>query len=203
MRCAMFRNKCQKTSKSNDVLFCFFQHVSEWRTKIIVTGWFDNGSRVKLGFLLPLTSVPACFDLVQMLHSPWLQARTKKEKKRLPVSWKHRLESPDELQLTTQAWCAAKSNETKKRSWSHTAQCVCTCACVESEARWAEVATICVLSPTKVSRQWLHHRSIPLDDLFSLALSCIKAIPAGGRRGGGAAIGGYAPPRAIVTANSS
>lgn len=48
-----------------------------------------------------------------------------------------------------------------------------------------EVAAICVLSPTKVLRQWLHHRSIPLDDPSSLALSCIKTIPVDGEVGGG------------------
>lgn len=141
MHSDVLRNKCQKTSKSSDVILCFFfpARISEWRTKITVTGWFDNGSRVKLGFLLPLPSVPACFDLVLMLYSSWLPARTKKEgKKKLPVSWKHRLERPGVD--PNYSWRRSRDGQLnlmrrKKRSWGHTAWCVC--VCFESEARWA------------------------------------------------------------------
>lgn len=119
--------------------FYFFSaRISEWRIKITVTGWFDNGSLVRLGFLLPLTSVPACFDLVLMLYSSWLPARTKKEEKRLPVSWRHRLDRPGVD--PNYSWRRSRDVQLnlmrrKKRSGSHTAWCACTC--VESEARWA------------------------------------------------------------------
>lgn len=85
-----------------------------------------------------ISSVPACFDLVLMLYSSWLPARTKKEEKRLPVSWRHRLDRPGVD--PNYSWRRSRDVQLnlmrrKKRSGSHTAWCACTC--VESEARWA------------------------------------------------------------------
>lgn len=135
-------------------MFCFFTaRISEWRTKITVTGWFDNGSQVKLGFLLPPASVPACFDLVLMLYSSWLPARTKEEEKRLPVSWKHRLERPG---VNLNHSCDVQLNQMRQKKVMKHHSLVCV---------W-------------VLGGWLHQRSISLDDLPWLVLSCFKTIAA-------------------------
>lgn len=146
-------------------VFCFFSpaRISEWRTKITVAGWFDNGSRVKLGFLLPPASVPACFDLVLMLYSSWLPARTKKDEKRLPVSWKHRLERPG---VNLNHSCDVQLNQMRQKVMK-------------------QQSLVCVW----LLGAWLHQRSISLDDLSWLVLSCFITIAA--------------LPRTIESANSS
>lgn len=105
---------------------------------------------------------------------------TTSQKKRLPVSWKHRLEKRGvDLNHSWRRSRDVQLNLMRRKKKGHESAQLgwCVCVCVKFE-----VVTICVLSPTKVLRQWFHHRTIPLDDLSLLGLSWIKSIPADGAR---------------------
>ena len=165
----------------------------------VAVGWSSHSS-------FPLAAVWAPFDLALMLPSSRLRAATLRGKKSSRV-----LETlVDDLSVSLNysqhghgCDCAATvlwKNVNNCNTAQPLCMCVCVCVCVcrglklrssrlctrACDAPSYPSASICRFPPphpTGLREQWLHHRSISLDDSSSLTLSSIKAIPADGRGG--------------------